>query len=369
MKKWIAAVLMLAVVLYVAGCGGTKAPAPSAGEGATRTITDMAGREVAVPETVETFVALGNTPRMIAYLGLAEKAVGVGGMALDQINPVTAYAYVNKDRWKVLPAVGTDAAGATDYYPEQIIAVNPDVILCSYTKELADEIQTKTGIPTVTVAMGTLFGADYEEALRTLADVCGVPERAEAVIAFINDALADLNARTADVLDADKPSVLGAAATFKGSHGIEGVYVRYAVFEAINANDVTRDMSAPESAVIIDKEQIIGWNPEYIFLDSGGVGLVQKDFADNPDFYGHLTAVQKGNLYQYPSSTSYYSNVEIPIVNSYYVGSILYPEQFKDIVFEEKANEIFQFFLGDGDYLGKLEASGFGYQKVTLGEQ
>jgi len=84
--------------------------------------------------------------------------VGIGGMPADKITPVTAYAYATKDLWANVPIVGTDAAGATDYYSEQIISVKPDVILCSYPKELADEVQTKTGIPVVAVPMGTLFG-------------------------------------------------------------------------------------------------------------------------------------------------------------------------------------------------------------------
>jgi iron complex transport system substrate-binding protein len=161
--------------------------------------------------------------------------------------------------------------------------------------------------------------------------------------------------------------VLGAAATFKGAHGIDGVYCKSAVLGAILANDVTEGLSDKASGVLIDKEQIIGWNPQYIFFDSGGVGLVQADYKEIPEFYAQLIAVENGNLYQYPSSTSYYSNVEIPIVNAYYVASILYPEQFKDIDFEAKANEIFKFFLGVDDYLDNLEAVGAGYCKVTLG--
>ena len=118
---------------------------------------------------------------------------------------------------------------------------------------------------------------------------------------------------------------------------------------------------------MIYKEQVIGWNPQYIFLDSGGVGLVKNDYEKNPDFYAHLRAVKNNSLYQYPSSTSYYSNPEISLVNSYYAGSILYPEQFEDVVFADRAAEIFEFFLGDSDYLSKLEAAGSGYGKVRLG--
>jgi iron complex transport system substrate-binding protein len=373
MKKFILLILALAFTFcIVAGCGGdTTSETPIAGTGengeaTTRTITDMVGRKVEIPAKVESIVPLANAPRMITYLGLADKVVGLGGMSADNITPITAYAYANKDLWANLPLVGTDSAGATDYYPEEIIRVNPDVILCSYAPDLADEIQAKTGIPVVSVAMGTLFGEDYEEALRILADVCGVPERAEEVIAFIDNCLQDLHARTADLPDGDKPSALGSAATFKGTHGIEGVYTNYEIFKILNANDVTKGSTALESGVVVDKEQIIGWNPEYIFFDFTGLSLVKEDLKKNPGFYAQLSAFESGKLYQYPNSTSYYSNVEIPIVNAYYVGSILFPEQFEDLVFEEKANEIFKFFLGMENYLGELEAIGASYSNVNF---
>ena len=369
MKKTVVFILIVTLTACLfAGCGKNNTSGPSDSPSGTRTITDSAGRIVEIPSTIEKIVALGNTPRMITYLGLANKVVGISGMASDQITPITAYAYANKDLWANVPLVGTDVAGATDYYPEQIIAVHPDVILCSYTKELGDEIQTKTGIPVIVVPMGTLFGKDYEDALRLLGDVCNAKDRTEVVISYINDCLKDLETRASNISETDKPTVLGAAATFKGAHGIEGVYTKYAVFETISVNDVTKDISGAASTVVIDKEQVLGWNPQYIFLDSGGVNLVNTDYKKNPDFYAHLAAVRNGDLYQYPSSTSYYSNVEISIANSYYVASILYPEQFKDIDFKEKANEIFRFFLGADDYLSNLEAAGAGYGKVTLGE-
>jgi iron complex transport system substrate-binding protein len=364
MKKFISMVLLIAIATGLfAGCGSAT-PESSA---ATRTITDGVGRTVEIPVTIERIVALGNTPRMITYLGLADKAVGIGGMDAANITPVTAYAYANKDLWANVPLVGTDAAGATDYYPEEIIAVQPDIILCTYTAELADEIQSKTGTPVFAVPYGTLFGEDFNDSLRLLGDACGAGDRAEAVVAYIKDCLADLADRTAGITDEDKPSVLGAAATFKGMHGIDGVYTNYAVFKAISANDVTTGLASTMGALLVDKEQILEWNPNYIFLDSGGVGLVKADYGENASFYAQLTAVADGNLYQYPSSTSYYTNNEIPIVNSYFVGSLLYPEQFQDIDFETKANEIFKFFLGVDDYLGKLDAVGAGYDRVTLG--
>jgi iron complex transport system substrate-binding protein len=371
MKKNIVLIMIITFAVCIfTGCGNNKVTgSPDNKDSGTRTIKDILGREVEIPSAIERIVPLGNTTRMITYLGLADKMVGLSGTAPDKVTPRTAYAYANRELWKDLPIVGTDAYGATNYYPEVIISVNPDVILCSYTKELADEIQSKTGTPVVTVPMGTLFGKDYEEALRLLGDVCGVKDRAEEVISYISNCLNDLKTRTADIPAEDKSTALAAAATFKGAHGIEGVYSKYAVFTAVAVNDVTEGISDHSGGLLIDKEQIIGWNPEFIFFDSGGVNLVNTDYEENPDFYAQLTAVKTGNIYQYPSSTSYYSNVEIPIVNSYYVGSVLFPEQFEDIVFKEKANEIFKFFLGCEDYLSELEKDGSGYCKVTLGDK
>ena len=371
-KKSLAVALLL-VVFVLCGCASNdKQTADSKPENEqsseTRTITDAVGREVEIPATVDKIVPLGNAPRMVVYLGLAENVVGVGGMQRDNITPLTAYAYATKDTWADLPIVGTDAAGATDYYPEQIISVQPDVILCTYTSELADEIQIKTGIPTIAVPQGTLYQEDYKQALRTIGEVCGAKERAEEVISYIDESLADLDRRTSDFSDIDKPSVLGAAATFKGAHGIEGVYVDYPVFSAINVYNVADEVvtSGDSMAVTVDKEQILSWNPDIIFLDAGNVGLVRDDLAANQDFYDKLSAYKLNNIYQYPNSTSYYSNVEIPIVNSYYVGSLLYPEQFKDIDVEKKAREVFEFFLGDADYLLKLEEAGYDYGEVKL---
>ena len=43
----------------------------------------------------------------------------------------------------------------------------------------------------------------------------------------------------------------------------------------------------------------------------------------------------------------YITNVEVAIADAYYAGTIIYPEQFKDVNIVEKANEIFVHMLGD----------------------
>ena len=94
LKKTAAFLLAAAVALSLCACGQAPAketPETTGKEMETRTITDALGREVTVPAAVEKIVPLGNTPRMISYLGLAGKVVGIGDCERAK-SPLQAYA-------------------------------------------------------------------------------------------------------------------------------------------------------------------------------------------------------------------------------------------------------------------------------------
>ena len=148
------------------------------------------------------------------------------------------------------------------------------------------------------------------------------------------------------------------------------MYVDYPVFGAIAANDAAVGLEKADfdTGVEVDKEKILEWDPEIIFLDAGNMGLVETEYKEDPGFFQQLSAVKNGQVYQWPNSTANYTNLEIPLVSAYYAGSVLYPEAFEDINFEEKAAEIFKFFLGHEDFLKVLEENNGGYKKITLGE-
>ena len=380
MKKALALILALMLMLgALAGCGqqnapANKTPAPAAAEetpaaevetgSATRVITDGLGREIEVPAEINTIVTLGNASRMLVYLGLQDKMVTVANGDQSQ-SRFMAYGWYNQEAWAKLPAAA--AGGYGEILPEVIIEADPDIILCTYEEDIVNSIEEQLGRSVVAAPQGTLFGEDYELALRVFGEACGVPERAEAVISFINDCLADLDARTKDIPDADKPLVLGAAATFRGGHGIEGVYSNNAIFSKIHANDAAAGLTEGPKGVEIDREQVLAWDPDMIILDAGNIELVRTQYAEDPSFFEQLSAVKNGKVYQWPNSTANYTNVEIPLVSAYYAGALMFPEAFADVDFEAKANEIFSFFLGHDGYLDMLTEAGLGYGPVTLG--
>lgn len=367
-KYWSISVLIVLIIACVFWTRGnlrtdTTGDAPAT----SRYVVDALGRKVALPTEVKRIVALGNTPRMVVYLGLMENVVGVGSLSSDKISPLTAYAFAAKDAWKEIPVVGTDAMGNTSYYSEEIVAVEPDVILCTYPEATVKDLEKKTGVPVFAVSAGTLFDKDYEESLRLIGEVCGVRDRADTIVKYLSDSLEDLRQRTRGVSEAERPSVLSAAATFKGVHGIESVRLQDPVLDAVNAKNIAaRQSGAP--AAIVDREQILVWNPDYIFCDFGGVPLVREDKKKRPDFYERLDAFSTGRVYQHPSSTSYFNNLEISLANCYFIGSILYPQRFADVDAREKAEEIFEFFLGRSDLMSALEEIGAFYGPIGLDE-
>ncbi len=386
--------LLLAIVamLSFAACGNTgkqEAPAPAAAEPAaeeaqapveeapaaeetpeeapkTRVITDMLGREVEIPTEVKTIVPIEDVPIMACYLGLQDMFVGIEDCELSD-NPIRIYAYGHKEEWSKLPIVGTSAGGSA-FYPEQIIEANPDVIITSNTLEIAEDIQRQTGIPVVCVASAMKpFTPEYEQGLLLISEVCGCQERGKELTDYINNNLADLANRVSGLDESQKPTVLGGAATFRGGHSIDGVYKIYPAFNALGINNVASEIEA-KSTALVDKEVILGWDPEFVFLDAGNVQLVRDDYAENPDFFASLQAFRNGKIYQMPNYNSHVYNVDVSLLNAYYIGSLVYPELFADVDFEAKASEIFDMFHGRPDYLSVLTKSGFGYGQVILGE-
>ena len=318
-----------------------------------------------MPSKVERIVTLGNASRMATYLLLSDKMVSVANGDLNT-SLFMAYGVFNQDKWADLPVVASGGYGEIN--PEAIIELDPDVILCTYEEDIVANIEDQLGRMVVAAPQGTLFAEDYELALRVFGDACGVSERAEEVIAFIHACLDDLDSRTASVPEDQKPLCLTAAATFRGGHGITGVYNESAILSAIHAKDAATGLADGPKGVEVDKEQILSWDPDIIILDAGNIELVKTEYAEDPALFEQLTAVKNGQIYQWPNATANYTNVEIPLVSAYFAGALLYPEAFADVDFEAKAEEIFTFFLGHEGYLAMLAENGLGYGSVTLGE-
>lgn len=358
MKRILSIALILVVVLTLGACR----QAPTSDRAGTRTITDFAGRQVEIPETVESIVCIGvGALRYTCYLQGQDLVVGVEDYE-TKAGMSRLYNYVNFDRFSTLPVIGTNG----EPYVEEIIQVHPQVIvMSSYASVDADELQNKTDIPVVVVpGSDTTLDDKAYETIRIMGELYGKEDRAAELTGYLKGIEKDLDARTAGV--AEKPTVYVAGVSFKGAHGFEGTEAGYGPFVLIHANNLA-DTAKQSGAFDIDVEQVLQWDPDVIFLDFDGMGLINEAYAENPDFYNSLTAVQEGRVYSQISFRSFASNLETALADAYYAATILYPEQFADVDIEEKTGEIFTMLLGSNPY-NDLKEAGYEFKALTLGE-
>ena len=360
MKKTISLIFTVIIAIgLLAGCGSGKPDAQSG-----RTITDGAGRQVEVPEKVESIVCVGvGALRYTCYMGAADLVVGVEDheitRGIDRL-----YNYVNHGKFKDLPVTGTNGVP----YAEEIIAAAPQVIVMSKSANAdADALQAQTGTPVVVVpGSDTTLDDNAYETIRILGELYGMESRAEELTAYLRGIREDLDSRTKNIPESDKPSVYVAGVSFRGVHGFEGTEAGYGPFELIHANNLA-DTTGQSGAFDIDLEQVLSWDPDIIFLDFNGMDLINESFAQNPDYYRALTAVQDGKVFSQISFRSYASNLDTALADAYYAACILYPEQFKDVDPAAKAGEIFEMLLGANPY-EDLKEAGYEFRPIKIGE-
>ena len=346
----------LVLAMLAAGCTGTGTVQDGTGE--TVTVTDGFGRSVAVPSPPESVVCSGSgCLRYLVYLQGQDLAVGVDDQEKkDQPMEGRPYALAYGARFKSLPLIG-EFRGKDD--PEKILGIGPAVIFktgstgtaYSTSGPEADKLEAKTGIPVVAFPYGSLRNdaekAEMYAGLRTMGEVLGKQDRAEEVIAYIEATIADLEARTADIPDAERKTVYIGGVSSAGAHGIISTEPAYPPFLWINAKNAAAGLGTAHADVA--KEALVDWDPEYIFVDLGTTQLENDgaigELKTDPALQG-LSAAKEGRVYGVLPYNFYSVNYETILADAYFIGKTLYPDRFADIDPEEKADEIYTFFVG-----------------------
>ena len=370
-------------IISLSGCGGssnestTEATQASATtsqtstqstQKETRTITDIAGRQVEIPAEVTSVACPGLAgTRLVIYAGGLDKLTGVSENEKDETLTAPC-TLVNMDKMKGLKSV---ASGWPNFemYQEEMVALDSDVIVY-YSSEVQqlDELQEQTKIPVIGVKATDFTTDDFRQSMKILGEVLDTKDRTDELISYVDSCITDLDNRTKDIPDEEKPSVYFGAVGFKGYNGIEGTYAHYIPFEAIHAKNVA-DETGGDGAMIIEKEKVTEWDPDILFLtqDPPSLQLVIDDYKVNAPFYKNLKSVQNGQVYAQGPYNMVNTNIEVSLINAYYAGTIIYPEQFKDIKFEDKEKEILTEFLGEQGvkYLDIIKEQNIDYVPVT----
>lgn len=346
----------LTVVLLIAallgGCSGiTQSNTDKLSANAERVVTDMLGRSVTLPAAVKKVVAIGpGALRLYCYAGTTDMVAGIEQMDIGE-GTGKPYLLANPSLQQ-LPVIGPGGPNnAPD--PEKLLGVAPDVIFSTYAADTAaaDELQAKTGIPVVALSYGktAVFDPAVYESLALIGKITGQNDKARAAITFMKQCQQDLNDRTKTIAEEARPRVYVGALSMKGTHGIESTQGKYALLDILHVLNVV-DETGKTGSVMIDKEKLLDWNPDIIFIDAGGYASVLEDYKNNRRFYNSLDAFTKGQVYSQLPYNNYSTNIDTAIADAYYLGRIIYPEAFTDVDPVKKADEIYQALLSQPLY-------------------
>ena len=365
---FVAVLAMFSLVLTA--CGSNSAASDSASDAsssaaATKTVVDAYGRSVEVPKDAKTAATVGSGARFVVYAGAQDKLIAVTEMeTTPAMNRPYAIAY--KDLFANLPSTSNgNHLLETNVNKEQLMDLNPDVIISSRSAEECDALQKDTGIPVIGITyQNQLFTDNVYNSITCVGEALGTEDHANEVVAKLKGWDADLKARTADIADADKPSVYVGAVNYKGAKSFTGTYANYAPLVELNAKNVA-DETGQKAAVDVDLEQIGNWDPDYMFLNAGNMDLMKADYANNQAFFDGLKAFQQGNLYTQPFFNFNGTNIDTGICDTYFIGATIYPDKFADVDLKAKYSEIYTTLLGV-DFYQAMQQNGMDFKSMSF---
>ena len=333
-------------------------------------VIDLEKRLVDVPKNPERIICLGpGSLRLICYLGMASKVVGVE--RFEKSPPVgRAYLWANPDLAK-LPVIAPGGPAGINKEPdlEAVLKINPQVIfIANMEPAKAEALQKKLNIPVVILSYGgfATFDDVVFESLRLAGKILGVEKRAEEVVAYIENARRDLLKRTETFDEKKKPRVYIGGIGFRGTQGIESTDASYFPLDWVRAKNLAKE-SAPKGHLFVEKEKILSWDPDLVFLDGGGLGNIRQDFQKKPEFFRNLKAFRTQKVHVLFPYNWYVTNIDTAIADGYVAGKILYPDPFQDLDPPRKADEIYSFLLRKPVYRNMEKEFGTIGQTVLFG--
>jgi iron complex transport system substrate-binding protein len=312
-------------------------------EAQPRVITDMAGREVTIPGTIDKVFSVNNNGTILLYTLCPEKMVGWNSVLSDE-----SKAYMPEDIAN-LPMLGILYGNSSQTNPEEILLSEPDIIIFMNATitdkivEAADEIQEEMLIPVVVLNGGL---DNYDETYLFAGDLLGVEEAASQLADYYTETYTKVVNTVSTIPEEEKVTVYYA----REEDGLSTETAKSSNAELINlcgGINIAISDDASIKSPIVSIEQVMSWDPEVIL--TGNAGFVEsgtyQEILTNEN-WSLITAVAEGNVYPTPQLP--YNWFDRPpsvnrIIGMNYVLYTLYPEYYEgDIV--EDVKEFYDLF-------------------------
>jgi iron complex transport system substrate-binding protein len=268
-------------------------------------------------------VAVQTSPQVLnAY------AVGVGDRLCAVTNAVKKWPIL-AEADPALARVAATRAGNAQINIEELLRTRPDV--CIGSELDMRPIEKMTGIPTLRISMGTEGG--YFDSVRNevafFGAVFGKEERVRTYHGYLDDALAKIQAATGDMAAGERLKVFMA---FDADHLTTyggGTFMNEWIEAAgcLNAAGGVKSPGGKEGGLVtLSMEQILGWNPDIVVVDTGA----PEDLYGKPG-WSRIRAVRDGKVFRLPVGLFIWNRpaCEAAVLFPVWLAASAYPERFR----------------------------------------
>ena len=303
-------------------------------QGETRTVLDMNGDEVQIPVEVNKVApAIGAFAQVTCMLDPTHGEETVAGMTSQQTKVFNmVFPNCNKDQ--------NDSSNV-----EQLIAADVQVAFGPAGMYSDEQLEQMAAANIAYVALGIKNVEALNQSILTIGQIMGDEEYATAQ-AFSEYYMGWIEKATEATKDLEeKPTVMqlrvsGGQYTTTNSSDVCESY-----FTAAGAVNVAADYAgeANGTALTVSAEQILEWNPQYIFVMYNSAK--EEIMAD--EALAEVDAVKNGNVIVIPSGCYYWSvrSGEGALMTPWLV-SVLHPELFPDLDMTQEVKDFYSNFYG-----------------------
>ncbi|WP_348528430.1 iron ABC transporter substrate-binding protein [Methanothrix sp.] len=346
-----------------------------------KTVTDMLGRNVEVPLSIERVIAIddGFVEGIMYRLGIQDRIVALGapccrtdfnysfetvdGRSYEFKNGMNPVKYLIPELVE-LPVL---VEGATAVNYETLASLEPDVVFLregswAFSAGSDEKIEkTIASIESLGIPLIVLVGPPFQEQptvdrigdeIRLVGEVFSREEDAGDIASYLESQIDEIRKRTKDIPEDEKVRMMqlglsprawegGGAGMAWGLDTIESYFIEN-IANAKNAYDGTG------AFVVVSTEQILNMDPDVIVLPTAQGYHPASELYTAPYYQNlqELSAVKNGRVYALPwTPYNWAKRLEYPI-EAMIIAKAAYPERFADINVAEWSLDFYQQVYG-----------------------
>ena len=342
MEKKSKIIILILALLIVSGVATHLFLTPSTVENSgAKNITDMIGRAVEIPASLNKVVATSPPMTTVVYMIVPEKLTALNFEWTD-----SEKVYV-PSQYQGLPNIG-GWYGTQDGSYEEFIASEPDIVIESIDEggdgdlSTVNERQTKFGKIPVVAVNDTTSVEKVDASITFIGEVIGAQDNAKK--------LTDFNDKYLDIVHKKSPQITDKKNVYyaEGNDGLKtnpSGSVHGQLIDLVGGNNVADSLSQGNttSGVQVSIEQVISWNPDVII-------------TTDPDFYAKvyndsnwagINAVKNHEVYLSPQSPFKWFDRPVGanmIIGVPWTAKVIYPDQYSDIDMLSATKEFYSNF-------------------------